>query len=173
MDFLRHHNPSWELGRLIYDTVLAPAMLYGTQTAVITKHSRTSLRNYERQIVREMAALCRHEGPEELRQSVNLLLRKRRITKRVRAHQLRYWGHIQRRPANHPTKAASRLYAAHLRPCRPSFTWWNSILSSMSRYQDLSYDEWVNLAQNKQELHRKIEEIYDVEESTDESDIQE
>lgn len=84
MDFLKKHNPSWDIGRLIYDTVLAPAMLYGTQTAVLTKHSRTSLLNYERQIVREMAALCRHEEPNALQRSVRILLRNRRITQRVR-----------------------------------------------------------------------------------------
>lgn len=170
MEFLRKHNPSWEIGRLIYDTVLAPAMLYGTQTAVLTKHSRTSLRNYERQIVREMAALCRHDDPSVLRRSVRELLR-RRITQRVRVHQLRYWGHIQRRPASHPTKAASRLYATRLRKCRPSHTWWDAILSSMKRYRDMSYDDWVELAQNKEHLHKKIDELYDIAESTDESEL--
>lgn len=173
MDFLKQHTPSWELGRLIYDTVLAPAMLYGTQTAVLTKHSRTSLRNYERQIVREMATLCRHEEPDALRRSIHVLLRKKRITQRVRVHQLRYWGHIQRRPAIHPTKAASRLFASRLRPCRPSYTWWDSILSSMKRYRNLSYAEWEELAQNKERLHKKIEEMYDIAESTEESDLAE
>lgn len=87
MDFLRKRNPTWELGRLIYDTVLAPAMLYGTQTAVLTKYSRKSLRNYERQIVREMASLCSHEGDQDLRRSVDVLLKKRRITKKVCLHE--------------------------------------------------------------------------------------
>lgn len=172
MEFLKHHNPSWELGRLIYDTVLAPAMLYGTQTAVLTKHSRTSLRNYERQIVREMAALCHHEGPDALRRSVNVLLRKKRITQRVRVHQLRYWGHVQRRPASHPTRAASRLHTSRLRSCRPSHTWWDSILASMKRYRDLSYDDWVELAQSKERLHKKIDELYAIAESTDESALE-
>lgn len=171
MEFLKQRNPSWELGKLIYDTVLAPAMLYGTQTAVLTKKSRTSLRNYERQIVREMAALCRHEGPDTLRRSVHVLLRKRRITQRVRVHQLRYFGHIQRRPHTHPIKAASRLFAQRLRPCRPSHTWWDSILASMKRYRDLSYDEWVELAKDKRRLNKKIDEIYDYAESTDESNV--
>ena len=87
MDFLRKRKPSWELGRLIYETVLAPSMLYGTQTAILTKYSRTSLRNYERQIVREMAAHCSHENNENeqnQQRTVEVLLRKRRITKKVR-----------------------------------------------------------------------------------------
>ena len=35
MEFLKKRKPSWELGRLIYETVLAPAMLYGTQTSIL------------------------------------------------------------------------------------------------------------------------------------------
>lgn len=173
MDFLRKRNPSWELGRLIYETVLAPAMLYGTQTAVLTKYSRTSLRNYERQIVREMASLCYHEDEDgrDMRRSVDVLLKRRRITKKVRAHQMRFWGHVMRRPRNNTLRAASNLSARRLRPCRPSFTWWDSIISNMKRYGDLSYAEWEELSGNKVKLHKKIEDIYTKQESTDESDL--
>lgn len=171
MDFLQKRNPSWELGRLIYETVLAPAMLYGTQTAVLTKYSRTSLRNYERQIVREMASFCHHEDGRDIRRSVDVLLKKRRITKKVRAHQMRFWGHVMRRPPNNTLRAASNLFARRLRPCRPSFTWWDSIIANMKRYGDLSYDQWEELSSDKEKLHKKIEEIYLKPESTDESDL--
>lgn len=171
MDFLRKRNPSWELGRVIYETVLAPAMLYGTQIATLTKYSRTSLRNYERQIVREMASLCYHEDGLNLRRSVDILLRKRRITKKVRAHQLRFWGHVMRRPLNNPLRAASNLFARRLRPCRPAFTWWDTIIANMKRYGDLSYAEWEEISKDKEKLHKKIDEIYLKLESTDESDL--
>lgn len=40
----------------------------------------------------------------------------------------------------------------------------------MKRYGDLSYAEWEELSRDKEKLHKKIEEIYEKPESTDESD---
>lgn len=37
VDFCKKFRPSWELGKLMYKTVLAPALLYGTKVAVLTK----------------------------------------------------------------------------------------------------------------------------------------
>lgn len=167
MDFLKQYKPSWALGRVIYESVIAPSMLYGTQVAVLTKYSRKSIRGYERQIVETMSQLCRDFSDSTLENSVNLLLNKRRITKKIRMYQMRWWGHVRRRPASHPVRVAARLRAAHLRPCRPSFTWWDSITQSMARYGDLTYDEWTELAKDKERFHKKLLEIYDQSESED------
>lgn len=165
MEFLRKYKPTWQLGRIIYESVIAPAMLYGTQVAVLTKYSRKSLRGYERQIVRGMANLCRRDGNVALPRTVNMLLQKRRITKKVRMYQMRWWGHVRRRPSSHPTRAAERLKATHLRPCRPSFTWWDSITQNMTRYGDLTYDEWKDLALDREKFHKKLLDIYEKDES--------
>lgn len=167
MEFLRNYNPTWELGRIIYKSVIAPSMLYGTQVAVLTKYSRNSLRNYERQIVQNMASLCRGSDNTMAIHSVNRLLGKRRITKKVRMYQMRWWGHVRRRNPSHPIRCAARLRAQHLRSCRPSFTWWDSIRQTMERYGDLSYDEWKELALDKERFHQKLLQIYDTEESDD------
>lgn len=90
MDFLRKYKPSWELGRVIYESVIAPSMLFGTQVSILTKYSRKSLRGYERQIVQNMYSLCR--SPDNCPQtiSVNRLLGKKRITKKARMYQMRW-----------------------------------------------------------------------------------
>lgn len=163
MQFLRKYNPSWQIGRTIYETVIAPAMLYGTQVAILTKYSRKSLRGYEKQIVKGMSSLCR--DAEISNQSVNRLLQKRRITKKVRMYQMRWWGHVRRRPRSHPTRAAARLKATKLRPCRPGFTWWDCIQQNISHYGDLNYAEWKELANDRDKFHKKLLDIYDRDES--------
>lgn len=166
MDFLKKYQPSWEVGRTIYESVIAPSMLYGTQVAVLTKYSRKSLRGYERQIVRNMHRLCRIEDNSHPAIPVGCLLNKKRITKKVRMYQMRWWGHVRRREPSHPLRCAARMRAAPLRSCRPSFTYRDSIRQTMERYGgDLTYEDWKELAQDKEKYHRKLLEIYDIDES--------
>lgn len=165
MDFLKRYKPSWEIGRIIYETVIAPAMIYGTQAAVLTKYSRRSIRGYESQIVQGMATLCRNDQHTSPAKTVNALLNKRRITKKIRMYQMRYWGHIRRKPRDHPLRAAARLRATRLRPCRPSFTWWESIESNVRRYGSMTYDEWKSMAKDRDKFHGKLLDIYNIQES--------
>ena len=115
-----------------------------------------------------MSVLCRLRNPN-VSKSVNILLGKRRITKKVRMYQMRWWGHVRRRPRGHPLRAAARLRPEKLRHCRPSFTWWDLINQNIERYGDLTYDEWVELADDKERFHRKLLDIYDIDESEDSS----
>lgn len=165
MDFLKKYTPSWELGRIIYESVIAPSMIYGTQVSVLTKYSRKSLRGYEKQIVRNFAGLCRVSDGFSATSSVNRLLNKKRITKKVRVYQMRWWGHVRRRDRSHPLRCAARLRPERLRSCRPSFTWWNSIQQTMQRYGNFGYEEWKNLALDKDRFNQKLNEIYDQDES--------
>lgn len=59
VDFCTRFHPSWELGKLIYNTVLAPALLYGTTVAVLTKKNRVALANYEKNILRSIFNSCK------------------------------------------------------------------------------------------------------------------
>lgn len=165
MDFLRRYRPPWQVGRVIYESVIAPTMFYGTQVSVLTKYSRKSIRGYERQIVEGMAGLCRESRNASVSRSVNVLLRKRRITKKIRMYQMRWWGHVRRRGRSHPLRVAARLQPARRRSGRPGFTWWDVIIQNILRYGDLTYDELKELAMEKDRFHTKLEEIYDIEES--------
>lgn len=165
LEFLKKYKPPWKVAKTIYESVIAPSMIYGTQTSVLTKYSRKSLRGYERQLVQSLLKHCNIQDRSAQPKSVNLLLEKRRITKKVRMYQLRWWGHVRRRPQSHPLRAAARLRPRRLRSCRPSFTYWDNILQSMNRYGEMSYDDWKELAVNKDQFHKKLLEIYDKEES--------
>lgn len=165
VDFLRKYRPSWQVGRVMYESVIAPSMIYGTQVAVLTKYSRRSLRGYERQVVRSMASLCRSSDGSTLPTSINKLLNKKRITKKVRMYQMRWWGHVRRRSPSHPLRCAARLRPAKLRSCRPGFTWRDSVHQNMRRFDALSYEQWKDLATNKEQFHQKLTQIYDIDES--------
>lgn len=171
VDFVQQHQPTWELGRLIYETVLAPAMLYGTETSVLTRQSRTSLRNYERQIVREIAPHCVHAEGHSPEEPINDLLQNRTVTRKARARQMRWFGHAKRRPEDHPVKAATKFFAQKLRPCRPAFTWWDMVIANMKRYDNTTYRGWEMLAQDKDQFNSKTDEIYLIPESSEGSDI--
>lgn len=167
MGFLKRFKPTWRVARILYESVIAPMMIYGTQTAVLTKYSRNSIRGYEKQIILSMKKLCRADDASTLPNCVNLLLQKRRITKKIRIYQMRWWGHVQRREPSHPLRVAARLRARHLRSCRPSYTWWDMILQTMQRYGDLTHEEWKLLALNKEQFHKKLLELFEKEESDD------
>ncbi|XP_055530015.1 uncharacterized protein LOC129721466 [Wyeomyia smithii] len=142
-------------------------MIYGTQVAVLTKYSRRSIREYEKQIVHGMASLCRASDSGQTAKSVNTLLQKRRITKKIRIYQMRWWGHVRRRERSHPLRVAARLQARHLRRCRPSFTWWDSIKHNMGLYENMTYQDWLQLAKEKGPYHLKLQELYEKQESDD------
>lgn len=163
LGFLKRYRPSWKVGQMIYETVIAPSMLYGTQVAVLTKYSRRSIRGYERQIVQSMAKLCR--DTQHLYQPVNKLLSKKRITKKIRLYQMRWLGHVRRRPSNHPLRIALCLRAIRLRSCRPGFTMWDMIKQNISRYGNMNYQFWWNLALEKEQYNRELLKIYDIDES--------
>lgn len=163
LEFLKKYRPSWKVSKTIYEAVIAPAMVYGTQTSVLTKYSRKSIRGYERQIVQAMFKYARDRA--QLPKSVNLLLDKRRITKKIRMYQMRWWGHVRRRPRSHPLRLAARLRSRRFRPCRPSFTWRDSISQTMQRYGEENLEDWKLLALNKDQFHKKLLEVYDKDES--------
>lgn len=166
LDFLRKYKPAWEVAKTVYESVIAPSIIYGTQTAVLTKYSRKSMRGYERQLVQSMFKHCNAQDRSRLPKSVKVLLNKRRVTKKVRIYQMRWWGHVRRRPRCHPLRAAARLRPRRLRSCRPGFTWRNSITQTMDRYGgDISYNDWKELAINKDQFHKKLLEIYEKDES--------
>ncbi|XP_038119600.1 uncharacterized protein LOC119769883 [Culex quinquefasciatus] len=146
MDFLNRYNPPWDIGRAFYETVIAPSMIYGTQTAVLTKYSRRSIRGYEQQIVHALYNLCRGHDSSRPPPPVNVLLKKRRITKKIRMYQMRWWGHVMRRPRSHILRIAARLRPARLRACRPGLTWRDSVRQTMDRYNGMTHRRWKEQA---------------------------
>jgi hypothetical protein len=164
LDFLKERKPSVKMGTMLYETVIAPAMVYGTQASVLTKRSRKSLRRYQKQIFGQIKALCKPET------NANSSCEPKSITKWISALQLRYWGHIVRRPDNHLLKLAAEYKLPYKKRGRPAFTWWDTIAQNMWRFENMSADDWYNIVDNKEELEKTIQEIHDLPESTSEEE---
>lgn len=151
-------NTIWREMRL-YETVIAPTMVYGSQATVLTKRSRKSLRRYQKQIYGQIKSLCQMEDNSTSKDGP------RSITKWIRILQLRYWGHIIRRPENHLLKLAAEYRLPHKKRGRPAFTWWDTIAQSMWRFENIPVEEWYELADDKEKLDTKLKEIYNLPES--------
>lgn len=158
IEFCKSFKPSWELGKLIYKTVLAPAITYGTKVAVLTKKSRIGMANYEKLILRSIYNHCRR--PQNIRFNARKLLDGKTINRRVRVGRISYYGHILRREKNHPIRLAYRLNFKKKKEGRPSFTWKDSLEKDLNRYSEVDREEWKQLAEDRDKLKKKAEEIY-------------
>lgn len=139
-------------------------MTFGSQVSVITKHTRSSMRKYEKQIVEELASCCM--GNEE-RSTGAQILGGKTVTKRIRALQMRFWSHVTRMEDNQLLKLAAKYKKGYKKRGRPSFTWFDVIRQNVDRYGDLSLEDWEELARDRGKVLNKINEIYDTVESTD------
>lgn len=43
IEFCKQFKLSWEIGKLIYNTVIAPAILYGIKVLILTKKEQTAI----------------------------------------------------------------------------------------------------------------------------------
>lgn len=163
IDFCKNYRPSWQIGRIMYNTVIAPSILYGTKTATLTKRSRQQLARYEKQIIREIWAHCRKNPTTKL--NIREQLKGKTINRRVRVNRIAYYGHISRREKAHPLKSAFELSFHNKKEGRPSYTWKDSLLQDLSKYDGVSINDWNELLKDKHKLKQKAEEIYNNSES--------
>ncbi|KAL9699557.1 hypothetical protein quinque_002998 [Culex quinquefasciatus] len=56
MQFARENKPTPEIGKMLYETIVAPTMYYGAQMSVLTKRSRMSLRRMSDSHLLQLAA---------------------------------------------------------------------------------------------------------------------
>lgn len=66
IDFCKQFKPSWNIGKLMYNTVIAPAIIYGTKVSTLTKRSRQQIAKYEKMIVKSIWQNCRKENNNKL-----------------------------------------------------------------------------------------------------------
>lgn len=160
IEFCKMFKPPLEIGLLIYNTVIAPSLLYGTKVATLTKRSRLQLAKYEKLIVKDIWNNCVRKDNEKF--NLVKLLRGRTINRRVRVSRLCYYGHILRREYNHPLKLSFHYKLGWRKKGRPSFTWLVSLKHDKERYVDV---DWEDLALDKIKLKHRSEGIYNESES--------
>lgn len=125
VEFCKKFRPKWEIGKLIYKTVLSPSLTYGTKVDVFTKKSRVSTGNYEKLILKNIFNFCRK--PDNLKYNARKLLDGKTINRKIRTGRLRYYGHILRREREHPLRKALQLKLDKKKEGRPSLTWTDSL----------------------------------------------
>ncbi|XP_058827778.1 uncharacterized protein LOC131687699 [Topomyia yanbarensis] len=163
VEFCKKFKPAWEIGRLIYNTVIAPAMLYGTKVSTLTKRSRQQLAKYEKLIVKDIWMNCRKCDNRKL--NVRKELNGKTINRRVRVGRLKYYGHIIRRNNKHPLKLAYKMEFEKKKEGRPSYTWKDSLTQDFNKFNEIGGKQWEDLAKDKMKLKQKVEEIYKMEDS--------
>lgn len=168
IEFLRRYKPSWELAKLIYKTVVSPAITYELKAATLVKRNRKSVSKYEMQILKEMMKYCRDKPKGRLK--LSRILDGKTATKKIRVMRIKYWGHIQRRESGHPLKVAQKLRYNKKKIGRPAKTWNDAVKEDKSMISGLGDKEWIELAKDKDKLKAKAEEIYKIEGSEEESE---
>ena len=157
VQFCKTFKPSWEIGKIIYKTVIAPAMQYGTKVSTITKRSRLQLAKYEKLILKDIWNNCRDK---KRRFNIKKELNGKTINRRVRVARINYYGHVIRRPNMHPLKSAYKFKFCFKKEGRPSFTWKDSLRQDLRRYRGMTRQDWKELANDREKLKKKAEEIY-------------
>lgn len=168
IEFLRRYKPTWKLAKLIYKTVISPAITYGLKAAALVKRNRKSISKYEMQILKEMLKYCRDRPKGRIK--LSRLLDGKTAVKKVRVMRINYWGHIQRRQSGHPLKVAQKLKYGKKKIGRPAKTWNDSVEEDKNKISGLVEEDWIELAKDKEKLKAKAEEIYKYEGSEEESE---
>lgn len=166
ISLIKKTKMEWQTARLLYKMVIEPTITYGLKAAAITKTNRSTLRRYERLILRDMLNHTRNP-PRNIK--VHDLLLGQTITKRIKFLRICYYGHILRRSSPHLLHAAMRFKAQHLKIGRPIFTWLNSISHDMG-YYNRSTSEWRQLAEEKSTMRKAAQQIFEIAETDSETD---
>lgn len=131
LPFLKANLIPFDTIMRLYHTVIIPTVLYGLKVATLTKRNRQSLRRMERYIVLQLRLYSR-DPPTSL--DIPTLLHGRTIIRKCRVQRLKYWGHINRRPAAHVLKKALLYYVpGKFKRGRPCYTWNDSLARDLRR----------------------------------------
>lgn len=88
IEFVRKFKPSWDIAKLIYMTVISPAITYGLKGAALVKRNRKSIARYELQIIKELLKYCRNRPRGRIR--VSRLLNGKSAVNRIREMQMKF-----------------------------------------------------------------------------------
>lgn len=168
IEFIRRYKPPWELSKLIYKTVISPAITYGLKAAALIKRNRKSISKYELQILKEMLRYSRNRPKGRI--TVSGLLDGKSAVKKVRVMRISYWGHIERRPVGHPLKIAKKLKFPWKKRGRPAKTWNISLKEDKEKLPEITEEKWLELVKDKEKLKKQAEEIYKTIGSEEESE---
>lgn len=158
--YFGQYRPPWSLLRSIYDRVIHPVMIFGMKAASCTKANRSMLRRYERIILGDLLSVSSDKPLGKKRD----LLDGKTVTFRMRTARIRYYGHVQRRPAGSLLQGALQFTKGYKKVGRPCFTWQDSLNQDLRRYD--SGINWDLLLLDREDLAKVLQDA----EPTDETD---
>ncbi|GBP19528.1 LINE-1 retrotransposable element ORF2 protein [Eumeta japonica] len=91
--FIKKTKMHWKIAKLIYKMVISPSMTYGLNVVALTKSNRTRLRQYEREILKDMLQAARNQPKLKTQE----ILEGKTITKIIKVRRICYYGHLLRR----------------------------------------------------------------------------
>ncbi|GBP05750.1 hypothetical protein EVAR_98516_1 [Eumeta japonica] len=130
-------------------------MTYGLNVVALTKSNRTRLRQYEREILKDMLQAARNQPKLKTQE----ILEGKTITKIIKVRRICYYGHLLRRDQPHILNSALRYTTTERKVGRPIYTWEDSLR------QDLNYHN----TNNKMEMKKAADELYQLPETDTES----
>ncbi|GBP34741.1 hypothetical protein EVAR_25745_1 [Eumeta japonica] len=87
------------------------------------------------------------------------ILEGKTITKIIKVRKISYYGHLLRRDQPHIINSALRYTTTERKVGRPIYTWEDSLRQDFS-YHIRNQEEWASLAQNKMEMKKAADELY-------------
>ncbi|KAJ1530279.1 hypothetical protein ONE63_005201 [Megalurothrips usitatus] len=139
----RYPLPDTILQRL-YQTVILPTLTYELATSSSTLHTRSKLTREANIMRRALLATARGRRPGQPIPPPDLSDMDNKLTRA----RIGYLGHILRRPANHPLRAAQRLEAAYKKRGRPCFTFKTDLGRDLGAYPEPEQG-WAALLRSK------------------------
>ncbi|GBP61358.1 Retrovirus-related Pol polyprotein from type-2 retrotransposable element R2DM; Endonuclease [Eumeta japonica] len=123
--FIKKTKMHWKIAKLIYKMVISPSMTYGLNVVALTKSNRTRLRQYEREILKDMLQAARNQPKLKTQE----ILEGKTITKIIKIYY------------NREKSWTSYLYMGR------------SLRQDLN-YHNRNQEEWDTLAQNKMEMKK-------------------
>ncbi|GBP32861.1 hypothetical protein EVAR_81649_1 [Eumeta japonica] len=96
------------------------------------------------------------------------ILEGKTITKIIKVRIICYYGHLLKRDQPHILNSALRYTTTDRKVVRPIYTWKDSLRQHFS-YYNRNQEKWVTLAQNKTEMKKVEDELYQLPETDTES----
>ncbi|GBP30095.1 hypothetical protein EVAR_14614_1 [Eumeta japonica] len=88
--FTKKSKMHWKITKLIYKMVISPTITYGLNVVALTKSNRTRLRQYEREILKDMLQAARNQRKLKTKE----ILEGKKIIKIMKIRRICYYGHL-------------------------------------------------------------------------------
>ncbi|GBP32939.1 hypothetical protein EVAR_20117_1 [Eumeta japonica] len=144
--------------------VISSSITYGLNVVALTKSNRTRLRQYKREILKDMLPAARNQPKLKTQE----ILKGKTIIKTIKVRRICYYGHLLRRDQPHILNFILRCTTTERKVGCPIYTWKDSLRQDF-RYHNKNQEEWATIAQNKTEMKKAADELYQLPETDTEN----